>query len=292
VAGAAVVACALSPVASAQSSKHYTKQRGTTPVSHIANQRVSTRATASSALVWNGDLSTGTFSQYGMVQACNGPSPVAGATVVSSPVHPGFTHSAALTVSDQSVTANCPQLGSYGHPNANILSPGLFSPGNDDYVGFSTLFPASFPSNVCTPYVPGCWMQIMELYGPPYGGSAPVALDVWGNHLEMWTHNGTIWRAAQNITKGTWQDIVVHVHFSTSATTGFVELWYQGVPQTFTNGKTRYYEATLQSGVNWNGRAANSVFLDQYRGANPAMGTVTLYSSGAKVGTTYASAAP
>jgi hypothetical protein len=288
-ASAVILACAASPAAAiAHKSKQHRKHHARARVSHVVNYS----STTTGNLVWNGDLSTGTFSQYGMVQACTGPSPVQGASVVRNPVRPGYQYSAALTVSDQSITANCPQLGSYGHPNANILSPGLFTPGDDDYIGFSTMFPTSFPSNVCTPYVSGCWMQIFEYYGPPYGGSAPVALDVWGNHLEMWSHYGTIWRAPTNFVKGTWQDFVVHVHASTSASTGFVELWYNGVPQKFSNGQTRYYEATLQSGVNWNGRSANRVFLDQYRGANPALGTVTLYDTAAKVGTTYASAAP
>lgn len=297
VAGAAVLAFALSPVASAKTASNHIKHHRQAQVTHVANRTVNSRSSTtfsgmSTGLVWNGDLSTANLSQYGSVQACKGPSPTAGVTLVNSPVHPGYSFSSAFNVSDQSITANCPQLGSSGHPNANIQSPGIFYPGDNYYVGFSTLFPSTFPSNICTPYVSGCWMQIMEIYGAPYGGSSPVAFDVWGNKLELWTHYGTIWTAPTNIVKGAWQDLVVHVNFSTNPSVGYVELWWNGHPQVFNNGSTRYYEATLQVGVNTNGTSPDRLYLDQYRGANPARSTVTLYHSAAKVGTTYASAAP
>jgi hypothetical protein len=246
-----------------------------------------------SPVIWNGDLSTGDLSQYGYVQGCPGPSPVQGVSVVNSPVHPGWQHSVQFTVSDQSVNANCPILGSPGHPNANLLSPQLFKPGDDDYIGFSTFFPSGFPQ-ICAPWVPGCFMQVAEVYGPPFGGSSPVDIMVFGNQLIMGTHtSGTIWRSSTSIPYGTaWNDFVLHVHFSTDPTAGFVELYYNGQPQTFSNGSTRFYEATLQPGVNWDGVHPDTFDLQQYRGNNPIMGTTTVYQTGAKVATTYAAAAP
>jgi hypothetical protein len=243
-------------------------------------------------LVWTGDLSTGNFNQYFKVQACPGPSPPQGVTVVNSPAHPGYQYSSMFTVTDQSINPTCPSLGSPGNPEANLISPPLFTPGQNLYIGFSTFFPTNFPT-MCTPWVPACWMQVMEMYGSPFHGSSPVAVGVVGDKLVLANNTGTIWTSSQNITKGAaWEDIVIRVNLSTSATTGYIELWNNGVPQTFINGSTRFYEATMATGVNWDGTHPDQLYVNQYRGPNPALGTVVLYHAGVKVGTTYASAAP
>ena len=44
---------------------------------------------------------------------------------------------------------------------------------------------------------------------------------------------------------GSWHSFVVHIHFSTGPTTGFVELWLDGVPQTFTDGTQHHVMATM-----------------------------------------------
>ena len=251
----------------------------------------SSARTLAAQIVWNGDVSTADLSQYYYKQACPGPNPPAGVTVVNAPIRPGYAFSSQFTVSDQSIQSHCPALGSSGHPNANIQSPPLFSTGNDLYIGFSTYFPSTFPFPVCTPYVGGCWMQVMEIYGAPYKGPSPISLNVWGSHFELWNHTGTIWSSPTNITPGTWQDTVFHVHFDTSASVGFVEVWLNGVMQTFANGSQRFYDATLQPGVNCC-TTPDRLYLDQYRGANPTLGTVTLYHAAVKVATTYAAAAP
>jgi hypothetical protein len=256
-----------------------------------SKQPVSAPAVAPS-LVWNGDLSTGTVSQYSWVQDCAGSNPPKGVTIVNSPVRPGYTHSSMFTVSDSSVSANCPTLGSAGHPNSNLQSPGLFKPGTNDYIGFSTDFPFSFPNNVCLPWKPMCWMQIMEIYGQPYAGIPPIAMYVIGNRLTLGETPTPIWTAHTPIVKNAWQDVVLRVNFSTNPAVGYVQLWLNGVPQTFINHSTRYDEATLKSGNDWDGVHANRLYLDQYRGPNPRMGTVTLYHSAAKVAQTYAQAAP
>jgi hypothetical protein len=244
------------------------------------------------SVVFNGDFSTGNLSQFNLVQACPGPSPAQGIQVVSNPVHPGYKYSAMFTVTDQSINPTCANLGSPGHPEANLITSPLFTPGKDLYIGFSTFFPSNFPT-MCTPWVSACWMQVMEMYGRPFGGSSPVAIGVVGNKMVMGNHTGTIWTSSQNITKGTaWEDIVIHVVLSTNPSVGYVELWNNGVQQTFTNGSTKLDEATMATGVNWDGTTPDALYINQYRGPNPALGTVTLYHAAVKVGTSYASAAP
>jgi hypothetical protein len=250
------------------------------------------RVGSGGGLIWVGVL-PGNLKHFGWIEDCPGPRPPQGVAVVDNPVHPGWRHSLRFTVSDQSVHANCPVLGSPGNPSASVLSPPLFKPGRDLYIGFSAFFPAGFPS-VCTPGRAGCFMQLMEVYGRPWGGAPPIGVLVSGRRIFLSTHvAGEIWTAPEPIPYGTaWSDFVIHVRFDTRASVGFVELWFDGIQRRFKNGSTRFYESTLQPGVNWDGIHPNALYLQQYRGANPQMGTLTLYETGAKVGTSYASVAP
>jgi hypothetical protein len=228
-------------------------------------------ATQLTGLTWNGDLSTGTFSQGW----------------VTSPLHPGLSHSLEITVAQNSVTANCGVLGSPGHPNGQILSPPLFKPGDNAYIGFSEYLPANFPS-ICTPYVLGCFFSFAEVYGPPYLGSPPFGLEFIGRHFFLGTRaNSDAWNSP-NVANGMWNDFVLHVNFATD-NSGYIELWFNGVQQTFANGSTRLYEATLMPGVNWNGTTPDHLSLQEYRGAAPSYGTLSTFNTGARIGTTYAS---
>lgn len=248
-------------------------------------------AATTGGLAWNGDFSTGTLSQFA-IQACPGPAPVKGITLVNSPVHPGWSHSMQFTVADNSVHANCPILGSPTHPNAGAMTAHMFVPGNNYYIGFSTLFPTGFPK-VCSPWVIGCYLQVGEIYGQPFGGSSPVNIMAIQGKMVMGSgRQGIVWHAPTAFQNNTWQDIVLHVNFSTSPTVGYVEIYLNGQLQKFDSGVTRYYEATLLPGVNWDGVHANYMDVDLYRGAVPLYGTTTLYHTGVKVGTSYAAVAP
>ncbi len=213
-------------------------------------------------LIWSGDLSTGNLSQY-YIQACAGPTPPTGVTLVNSPAHPGWQHSMQFTISDQSVSANCPMLGSPGNPNADAATPGLFTPGQDVYIGFGTFFPQGFPS-ICTPWVNGCFMQVAELYGQPFLGASPVNMMAIQGKLVMGTsQSGIVWHERTPYQSNTWQDLVLHVNLSTDPTVGYVEIYLDGQPQTFDNGSTRYYEATLEPGVNWDGTDPDYFDIDR-----------------------------
>lgn len=248
--------------------------------------------------LWNGDLSTGNLSQFSLVQGCPGPTPPRGAYAVTSPVKPGYSFSAAMDVADNSVHAFCPNLGSPGHPNVGILSRRIIAPGNDYYIGFSTLLPASFPSSICPPpWRPGCWFQIFEMYGPPFGGPPPVSIGLYHNLVVFNTSQvktpsnlggGNIWQTPY--VRGSWFDIVIHVHAATDST-GYVEVWYNGAQQKFFNGATRMSFPTLKPGVNWNG-SPNYGDFDQYRGAVPAMGEVIIYHAAMRIASTLQGATP
>lgn len=49
------------------------------------------------------------------------------------------------------------------------------------------------------------------------------------------------------LSTGTWQKFVLRMNLSYSATTGYIELWYNGVKQTFSNGSQRYYCRTMDA---------------------------------------------
>jgi hypothetical protein len=271
------------PTAAGAQEGRMTLSTSTTSAACIANFR-SAATPAPQPALWSGDFETGDLSQWSLNQSCPG-----GVATVTSPVRSG-RYAAKFTVSDSSTNANCPLVPT-SDPRAQLVGPPMFTEGSDDYIGFSTYFPANFPT------ISSGWMQIAEIYGPPYGGSPSIGIDVTGNRLTLDrdpTHIwDTIWISPSEIPKGVgWENFVLHVKFSTDPSVGFVELWLNGVRQAFTNGAQRIYYDTLVPGVNWNGGSPNRLYLNQYRSATPLLGTVTLYHDAARVGSSYASVAP
>ncbi|ANH79992.1 hypothetical protein A8C56_02480 [Niabella ginsenosidivorans] len=49
------------------------------------------------------------------------------------------------------------------------------------------------------------------------------------------------------LSTSTWQQFVLRMNLSYSAATGYIELWYNGVKQTFSNGSQRYYCRTMDA---------------------------------------------
>jgi Polysaccharide lyase len=233
-------------------------------------------------VLWSGDLSSGTPSQYALVEGCPG-----AVSVVGHPAPPGV-HAAALTVKDNDTMSACPGTVFSANPAAAVDSPDLFYDGDEDYIGFSTYLPANFP------YVPH-WFQLAEIYGRPFAGSPPIGIDIEGNRLGLWRNQSTgydnPWSVA--LQTGTWLDMVLHVKFSSDPTVGFIEIWLNGAPQTFANGRQRLYMATLVPGVNWDGAAGgNSLDLDQYRSILDPLGPLTIYHAAAAIGHSFAAVAP
>lgn len=233
-------------------------------------------------VAWSGDLSTGDLSQWSFVQQCPG-----AISVVGSPAAPG-ARAVALSVSDNDTESACPNHVFTPNPAAGLIGPSMFHDGDDAYIGFSTLFPTGFP------FIPH-WFQFAEIYGKPYGGSPPLGLDVVGNRFGLWrdaTHGyDNPWSVP--LQTNAWQDLVLHVKFSADPTVGFVEIWLNGVQQTFGNGQQRLYMATLVPGINWSGAGgADYLDLDQYRSKLDAFGRVTIYHAAARIGDSFAAVEP
>lgn len=84
-----------------------------------------------------------------------------------------------------------------------------------------------------------------------------------------------------------WHTIYLHTVMAPD-NTGSVQVWFDGQPQTFSNGAQTINYPTLASGVNWDGHTANILNVNQYRSAGAYPGTVVTYQAAAKVGTTLA----
>ena len=189
-------------------------------------------ASAQATVVWKGDYETGNLTQWDRVDGL-----ASMLTVVQSPVHQGKY---ALRVE-----LHQGQVSSSGTRNELELGGIALSEGMERWFAWSTLFPADFPSN-------NTWQVFTQWHHSGCCGSPPLEMDIIGETLQM-THNGdqALWTAP--LVRGVWHDFVVHVKFS--ATSGFVELWYDGkkaldqtTVQTLNPGEFNY----MKQGLYWN----------------------------------------
>jgi hypothetical protein len=107
-------------------------------------------------------------------------------------------------------------------------------------------------------------------------------------YLVRWTgqgndHRTTIWSRATP-SRNTWFSIVMKVRYSTSASTGYIELWYNGARQTFANGSQTMKMQT------WDG-VDNNIHWGIYRSGG-VNGTGHHYMKNVRVATTYNEAVP
>ncbi|HZR28237.1 MAG TPA: heparin lyase I family protein [Terriglobales bacterium] len=139
----------------------------------------------------------------------------------------------------------------------------------------------------------GAWVAFWQMHGyGPTGQGAPLvlrAINGDGNLYMQNNVNGTnvnFWKTKLVLNK--WNTYVVHVHLATN-NTGWVELWYNGVPQVFINGKTRFNCPTVDA------KPGSFVLFKWgvYRsGSVNGKGPASTYMSGAKIGNTYADVNP
>jgi hypothetical protein len=147
------------------------------------------------------------------------------------------------------------------------------------------------------PIDPG-WVALMQMHGYGVSGQgAPLVLRAVngdGNLYMQANANGVdtnFWSTP--FKSNVWQGFVAHVFLSTNPAVGYVELWLNGVPQTFNNGQTRWYTPTWDNvdGV-WSD-SYNKLKWGCYRsGAMDGKGSADAYMSEAKVGSTYADVDP
>jgi hypothetical protein len=137
----------------------------------------------------------------------------------------------------------------------------------------------------------GRWVALFQMhaYGQP-GMGAPLVLRTLGDgrlYLQNDVHgsNQHIWHTT--LRKNTWQTFVLRVFLDPSPSRGWVELWYNGVRQTFYNGQQRFYCATHEDEAGTYNRLKWGIYR-----TGPVSGDGFAYMSRARIGTTYADVAP
>lgn len=178
-------------------------------------------------------------------------------------------------------------------PRGDVESPRVFKPGDDYYFSIPVLIPRNFP------LVPrGSWVMFAEVYGTPYNGSPTNSLGVrndLGDGKNHFAFGGRSINAANTdyawegaAVDGRWHTFILHIHFATD-NTGVMELWFDGVRQTFLNGSQTLRRATMVPGATWDGTTGNFLDINSYRPVDTIPGTATLYHGAPAVGPTLAS---
>jgi hypothetical protein len=177
----------------------------------------------------------------------------------------------------------------------DLYKPGFFFNGQERYIGFSVYF----PSNIRSQFTSNGWGVMFTEPGMYNGGGYPgIAMyfnpNIGGANafLDMRTHetNGVSTRIWSNssVALGQWVDIVLRVYFHDTSQ-GWVELWVNGVKQTFNNGQQRYSHYTIPpgGGTSPGGNLTHNCYRADGIGSN-----VTIYQDEIKVGSTYAIVQP
>ncbi|HEX8700767.1 MAG TPA: heparin lyase I family protein [Myxococcaceae bacterium] len=214
----------------------------------IAEARVCAAASTTSGIVWRGDFETGNYSQWSSAQIVSADRMMA----VTSPVRQGrYAMKVTVRQGDDPIDSS-------GNRNELVRMTREAS-GSEYYYKWSTMFASDFPS-VST------WQLFAQWHHEGSSGSPPVEFFVYGEELRLNVRGTTVWRAP--LVRGVWQDFVFRVKWSSSSSTGFVELYH--------NGKLvlpKRYAATQYSGY------LNYLKLGLYRNSSIAK-TGVLYHDG------------
>jgi hypothetical protein len=197
---------------------------------------------------WVGDFETGNFSQYAWFQGAY-PDRI---TIQTDTPRQGAKY-ARFTAFNDDVYPLTPN----NDPRAQLVSPRYLFPGTERWIQWSTRFPASFPE---VPHTG--WLVFFQMHGPPYVGSPTVGFGCSGNRINLErniTYDfDTPWSAP--LVRGTWQDFILHIGLAQDST-GFIELWLNGVQQVFANGHRRLYMRTVEPDQNGGCEIDPTVYL-------------------------------
>jgi len=165
-------------------------------------------APASSTVVWRGDFETGNYSQWSKAQIVSSDRMVA----VTSPVREGrYAMKVTVKQGDDPIDSS---------GNRNELVKLTREPAGSEYFyKWSTMFATDFPSV-------SDWQLFTQWHHEGGSGSPPVEFFVYGEEIRLNVRGTTVWRTP--LVRGAWQDFVFHVKWSSSSSTGFVELYHNG----------------------------------------------------------------
>jgi hypothetical protein len=115
-------------------------------------------------------------------------------------------------------------IGASGNRN-ELVRTRRYVEGDDIYFAWSTLFPGDFGRT-------DRWQVFTQWHHDGCCGSPPLELDLHGERVTLTLQKEGVFDATElwsaPLVRGKWLDFVVHVKWSASQSTGFVELWYDG----------------------------------------------------------------
>ena len=215
---------------------------------------------ANGAVTWRGDYETGNTSQWFEIEGL-----ASRLTVVQSPARQGkYALRTELRSGDYA---------SSGCRNELSRSDVHETEGTERWYAWSTMFDETYPSA-------NTWQVFTQWHHNGPTGSPPLEFDVVGENLQLsgaaTGSTRVLWTAP--LRRGVWHDFVVHVRWSASS--GSVELWYDG---------QKALEATPFKTL-YDGQY---VYLKQglYRDASIQQ-TAVVYHDGMRVGDSLADVAP
>lgn len=223
-------------------------------------------AAGRASTVFDGRFDSGSLSPWSLRQLC-APDRAVVYSSASQPSWPAPVQgrdALRLWVPDTDVSPCTPTA----DPRAQLGTGKILAEGKEYWESFAVLFPVTFPA-----LVPGAFYVVQQDYSEPWNGSPAIALDaeVVGGIDALTLRRGaaqgydSVWAAP--LVRGTWKRFLVHKRFARDGS-GFVELWLDGVKQTFANGSQRLMTATMHGDQ----IGAARFFVDSYRraGAYPA----------------------
>jgi hypothetical protein len=128
-----------------------------------------------------------------------------------------------------------------GSQRSEVSGP-TFNQGEDLYIRDAIRLPGSNSYDVP-------WQIIQQLHEEDWGGSPGIAVlldDARTLTLGSGDSSRTFWQSSP-LQSDRWYDLVYRVNLSQDPSTGFVEVWLDGVPQKLANGQTRIYDETIQA---------------------------------------------
>ncbi|MBS1886869.1 MAG: heparin lyase I family protein [Actinobacteria bacterium] len=128
-----------------------------------------------------------------------------------------------------------------GSQRSEVTGP-TFHEGEDIYVRDDIRVPLGYTFQ-------GPWQLINQLHETAVGGSPGNATFLDQNRRISFGHgdSSTIYWRGPQLEPERWYDLVYRVNLSQNPSVGFVELWFDGVQQTLSNGQTRMYSQTMQT---------------------------------------------
>lgn len=236
---------------------------------------------ATGALLFDADVAHRGLSAYASVTH---PEDI---TIVNDPILGTRRKVMKFTVQDS-------DIGPTANPRAQVETAQVFGTGSDIYIGWSTLFPSSWPDAL-----PGggqSWLTLEEVYGPPWAGASPVKIGMRSGApaLTFQRNSSYGWDVPWEqgpIVKNRWYDFVIHERLSSDARIGSVEFWTStgaGWKQQLLGAQTKLFMRTLDSS---NDRGPNYSALKLYR-LRGMYDVLTVFHAGHRVGTSFDVVAP